>query len=192
MLFGEVDYYFNNHFESIKSFHIVDLGFEPTSFNALPNGSLVIASLEWKALKIYDRELKLIKTIDKINNKTFAPQYLTSNGKNSVYLSDRIGHKIIQTDLDFNFIKQFGGEGSSNQQFKFPLGITFHKDSIYVCDSNNKRIQKLSVDLTYQESYPLKFKPWNIKIIKNVACIRSNGEPFIISLYHTFPFFLSE
>jgi hypothetical protein len=190
MMFGQVDYYVNNHFETIndKDNEIIDLGFEPISFDALPNGNLVIASNESKSLKIYDREFQLIKTIDKINNKTFSPQYLTSNDKNTVYLSDRIGHKIIQTDFDLNFIKQFGEEGSTNQQLDDPLGVIFHDNSIYVCDSNNKRIQKLSEDLVFQESYPLNFKPWNIKIIKNVACIRSNGEPYIISLYNTNPF----
>jgi hypothetical protein len=191
MMFGQVDHYFNTHFETIndKDNEIINLGFEPISFDALPNGNLVIASNESKSLKIYDKKFKLIKTIDKINNQTFSSLYLTSNGKNSVYLSDRIGHKIIQTDFYFNFIKQFGEEGSTNQQLDDPLGVIFHDNSIYVCDSNNKRIQKLSEDLVFQESYPLNFKPWNIKIIKNVACVRSNGEPHIISLYQLNPFF---
>ncbi len=165
----------------------MDLGFQPCSFHAPSNGNLVIASLESKALKIYDKEFKLIKTIDKINNQTFSPLYLTSNGKNSIYITNYIENQIIQTDLDFNFIKQFGGKGSTNQQLDYPRGITFHENSIYVCDVNNNRIQKLSEDLIYQESYPLNFKPRNIKIIINVACIRSFDEP-IISLYQLNPF----
>ncbi len=165
----------------------MDLGFEPTSFDALPKGNLVIASLESKALQIYDKEFKLIKTIDKINNQTFSPLYLTSNGKNSIYITNYNENQIIQTDLDFNFIKKFGGKGSTNQQLDLPSGITFHGDSIYVCDSNNKRIQKLSEDLVFQESYPLNFKPWNIKIVRNVACIRLSDK-HIISLYQLNPF----
>ena len=74
--------------------------------------------------------------------------------------------------MDINFIKQFGMKGSTFQQFHQPLGITFHEDSIYVCDGNNKRIQKLSRNLNNEDSYPLKFEPWDIKIIKNVPCIR--------------------
>jgi hypothetical protein len=103
-------------------------------------------------------------------------------------LSDWIGHEIIKTDLDFNFIKQFGGKGSTNQKLFYPRGITFDEDSIYICDSNNNRIQKLSEDLIYQESYELNFAPWDIKIIKNVACIRSFGEPYSNSLYYLNPF----
>ena len=89
--------------------------------------------------------------------------------------------------MDFNFIKQFGSKGSSNQQLDLPNGIEYYEDSVFVCDSDNKRIQKLSEDLVYQESYPLYFQPWNIKIIKNVACVRPNGEPNIL-LYQLNPF----
>jgi hypothetical protein len=189
VLFGEVDYYFNNHIESIKDkdYQKVDLGFKPTSFHTPPNGNLVITCREPNAVKIYDKEFKLIKTIDKINNQTFSPLYLTSNNKNSIYLTYISSDKIIQTDLDFNFMKQFGGTGFTNQKLFYPRGITFDEDSIYICDSNNNRIQKLNEDLIYQESYPLNYRPLNIKITKNVACIRSFDNP-IISLYQLNPF----
>ena len=118
VLFGEVDNYFDNKMDTIevKNYLINDLDFGPTSFYTLPNGNLVIASRKSKVLKIYDSEFKLIKTVDKINNKTFKPQYLTSNGKNSIYITDGLNIHIIQTDLDFNFIKQFGSKCSSNQK----------------------------------------------------------------------------
>ena len=66
--------------------------------------------------------------------------------------------------MDINFIKQFGMKGSTFQQFDWSLGITFHEDSVYVCDIYNKRIQKLSQDFNYQETYPLNIFPSNIKI----------------------------
>ena len=192
-LFGEIDYYFDNKIDAIeaKSHQIIDLDFEPTSFYTLPNGHLVIAGYYSQVLKIYDSEFNLVKTIDKINNKTFRPLYLTSNGKKSIYITDCSAHQIIQTDLDFNFIKQFGSKGSSNQQLYYPLGIEYYEDSVYVCDSNNQRIQKLSEDLVYQETYPLNFHPWNIKIIKNIACVsvRASWDPTTcISLYQLNPF----
>jgi hypothetical protein len=84
-------------------------------------------------------------------------------------------------------MKQFGGTGFTNQKLFYPRGITFDEDSIYICDSNNNRIQKLNEDLIYQESYPLNYRPLNIKITKNVACIRSFDNP-IISLYQLNPF----
>jgi len=172
-LLGQVDYHFNNHIEAIKDKDclIVDLGFHtlPRSFHTLPNGDVTF--FDHGFLKIYDKKFKLLKTIDKINHRTFNPQYLTSTGKDSIYLTDLKNNQIIQTDFDFNFIKQFGSKGSSNQQFKFPLGITFHEDSIYICDYGNERIQKLSQNLNYQETYPLKSNPRDIKIIKIVLVL---------------------
>ena len=69
------------------------------------NGNFGIHRYKSKALKIYDKDFKLIKTIDKINNKTFYQTYLTSNGRDSIYSTDVIIHKIIQTDFYFHFIK---------------------------------------------------------------------------------------
>ena len=120
------------------------------------------------------------------NGKCFKPVFLTSNSKKSIYITD-YDHQIILTDLNFNFIKQFGSKGSTNQQLDYLCGIDYYEESIY--DKGNKRIQKLSEDLVYQESYPLNFKLWNIKIIKNVAYIRTDGEPNI-SLYQLNPFSL--
>ena len=66
ILFGQVDNHFINHIESIKDkdYQIVDLEFEPNSLHTLPNGNFVISSGEPKALKIYDKEFKFIKTFD--------------------------------------------------------------------------------------------------------------------------------
>ena len=164
------------------------LGFEPTPFFILPNANIAITSSKSNVLKIYDSDFTLVKTIDKINNKTFSPRYLISNCKSSIYLTDGLNSQIIQTDLDFNFIKQFGSKGSSNQQLDNPCGIEFYENSVYVCDKENKRIQKLSEDLVFQESYPLNFKPENIKITKNVACIRSAVSGYLSSLYQLNPF----
>ena len=48
LLFRQVTYYFNNNIESIKDddYQIVELRSKPNTFNALPNGNLVIGS--WK------------------------------------------------------------------------------------------------------------------------------------------------
>jgi DNA-binding beta-propeller fold protein YncE len=139
-----VGFYFNNNVKAIKDYAYQSLAFEPTSFYILPTGNLVIASWKSQFLKIYNDKLIQIEMIDKINKNTFASHFLTSNGTNSIYITDCAADQIIKTDLDFNFITQFGSAGTSNQQLNYPLGITFHDNSIYVCDSDNKRIQKLN------------------------------------------------
>ena len=170
-----------------RDYQVIDLDYLPDTIYTLLNGNLAVTCRELKILRIYDSKFRFIKRIYKINNKSFNPEYLTSNGKDLIYVTDPCADKIIQTDLNFNFIKQFGSKGSSNQQLDKPTGLTFYENSVYVCDKKNKRIQKLSEDLIYQGSYPLNFKPWNIKIIKNIACIRSAGSAYI-SLYQLNPF----
>ena len=88
-MFGAVDYLFEYKMGRIeaKSHRLIDLDFRPNSFYTLLNGSLVSASHESEVLKIYDSEFKLVKKIDKINNKTFGPLYLLSNGKSSIYMT---------------------------------------------------------------------------------------------------------
>ena len=185
-----VHHCFDNLVEKIaeKDFQFVNLECEPYSLYTMPNDTLVIVSRESRNFMIYDREFNLIKTIEKINNKIFKPYYITSDGDSKVFITELIGNQIIQTDLDFNFVRQFGSKGSSNETLDFPTGITFNEGSIYICDGNNKRIQKLnSEELLFEESFPLSFKPINIKIIKNVACIKPDKEPFI-AIYCLIPF----
>ena len=175
-----------------KDHEIIDLDYQPTSFYTLPNDTLAVAVYETKDfnmkkyLQIYDKEFKLVKKIEKINNETFSPRFLTSNGKDSIFITDVLDNQIIKTDLDFNFVKQFGSTGSTNHQLDCPNGISFHKNFIFVCDTNNHRIQKLTEDLVFEESYPLKLKPFNIQIVNNIACI----EPTLgsVRLFNLDPF----
>jgi hypothetical protein len=74
------------------------------------------------------------------------------------------------------------------EQLNYPLGIEYYENSIYICDYENQRVQKLSEDLILEESYPLNFKPWKIRILKNVACVRPGGESFI-AFYSIKPFY---
>ena len=86
------------------------------------------------------------------------------------------------------FVKGFGAHGSGNLNLNSPSGIAYFNNSVYICDSDNYRIQKLSEDLEYQESYPLNYKPWKIKILKNIACIRSSSGDYN-SFYNLNPFY---
>jgi hypothetical protein len=181
MIFGKIDFKLNNLMKNVKQkdHEIIDLDFQPTSFYSLPNDTLVIFGYETKDrdmtkyLRIYDIEFKLIKKIYTINNKTFSPRFLTSNDKNSIFITDIFDtHQIIKTDIHFNFVKQFGSTGSTNHQLDCPYGISFYKNSIFVCDENNHRIQKFSEDLVFEKSYPLKFNPMLIQITNNVAAVQ--------------------
>ena len=190
-LIATIDYNFEDIIEKfVQSKHqIINLDVEPKDTCVLSSGNLLIASRSSKNLKIYDDTFKIIKTIDRINNQNFTPLSITTNGRNYIYIADEQLDRILQTDLDFKLIHSYGTRGSENNQLCSPLDIIFDKNSIYICDTQNRRIQKLSEDLIYKKTYQLNFKPWKIKILKNIACIRPTGEPFL-SFYNLNPFYL--
>ena len=168
-----------------EKYQVINLNHSPSLFYILPNENIAIGGKESKNLSIYNFNFKLIKTIDKINNKNFSPSCLTSNGKNFFYITDSTDHKIIQTDLNFNYVNHFGGKGSSNKLLDKPKAIDYYENSIYVCDRKNKRIQRISEELNFQKSYPLNFEPSSIKINNNVCCV--NGNTFAV-IYYLNPF----
>ena len=58
---------------------------------------------------------------------------------------------ILNYQLDGKFLSRIGREGISDLQFRFPQGLTINQTNgdIYVCDSDNKRIQILSEDFKF-------------------------------------------
>ena len=53
---------------------------------------------------------------------------------------------ILNYQLDGKFLSRIGKHGIADLQFRFPYGLTINQTNgdIYVCDSDNKRIQILS------------------------------------------------
>ena len=139
-------------------------------------------------LQIYDKEFKLIREIDRINNEKFHPKCLTSNGKNSIFITDVIENEIIKTDFNFNFVKRFKSTDLTIQELKCPYGITYYENSIFVCDSDELRIQRFTEDLVFKKSYPLNFKPCSIQIVNNIACIEYPNGLASVGLFNLEPF----
>ena len=58
-----------------------------------------------------------------------------------VYVSQEDNHCILVFTCDGVFVSSFGKEGSNNNQFNSPHGLTVNKDGfLYVCDSSNGRL----------------------------------------------------
>ena len=55
---------------------------------------------------------------------------------------------ILNYQLDGKFISRIGRYGTADLEFRYPLGLTINQTNgdIYVCDSDNKRIQMISKD----------------------------------------------
>ena len=70
--------------------------------------------------------------------------------KDHLYYTDRNSHRLVKTDLNGTPIFSTGTQGDKEGQFDFPNGIRLSKDKeIYVCDSDNHRIQVFDQDLKF-------------------------------------------
>ena len=65
-----------------------------------------------------------------------------------IYYSNRYTHKVEKASMDGHILASIGGKGSLPGSFNFPNGIRIAKhNEIYVCDTNNHRIQVFDTDL---------------------------------------------
>ena len=155
-------------------FSIIDLEIRPFDSIVLPNDLILFANRDDKTLSLCNNNFKVIKKIDKIDDKPFYPESIAFNGQNKIYFTNRNSHEVIMTDLSLNKIKSVGSIGSLNNQFNDPCGICFVNQTLYICDSKNKRIQVLSGELEHKRSISLDYEPWLIKGSNNLICIETN------------------
>jgi hypothetical protein len=140
----------------------------------LPNNNLVSANYYDKSLILYDQEFKKIKKVGKIKEaQTFAPFSIALDNQNQqLYITDIGHHRIILMDMNLNFIKTFGSEGSADDQFNRPAGICYKNNRLYVCDVKNKRIQIFENDFKLSKSFQLDIESWLIKVNDTTICLQ--------------------
>jgi|GEM_PF-1256444 len=83
------------------------------------------------------------KDADKLTGKEYKTRWYSSTGtllKENVY-----DWGVPTTQLNkYAFVSQFTGQGSSDGDLNFPLGIAVDGNKVYVADSGNNRVQKFS------------------------------------------------
>ena len=78
----------------------------------------------------------------------FGPRDIVLIGDDQLLVTDTGNHRLQLMDREGNFISQVGGFGNQPGQFNEPVGLAVAPDgSIYVADTWNGRIQRLSADL---------------------------------------------
>lgn len=155
---------------------IFDFDFNPCSLCSLPNGYILGCDNSNKRLVIFDMNFNLYKSIDRIKDLTFTSLGISTDCKQSIYISDYHNHRIIQTDFEFKLLSSFGSTpGNGPLQLLHPYDVFYYDNYVYVCDCRNQRIQKLTAQLEYEASYSLTYQPWQIKITGKTACVRANN-----------------
>ena len=146
----------------------------PFDIISLPNDTIVCCN--YHNMKIYDENFQILKTIDTIQENTVRSRGITTNNIDLVYISDLQAHQILACDLNFNKITAYGTYGKGMGQFSNPTGIFYHNRFLFICDFDNKRIQKVSDDFKSCEIFNIKLKPYYIKIIGTIACVCGHSE----------------
>ena len=153
---------------------IVDLDVRLVDICALPNQTLLCANSKPWNLTLYDEHFSHIRTVNQINHREIKPLSITTDEKNLIFIA--CIDEIIETDLEFNELFKCGSKGTEIEQFSYPSCITFANNYLYVCDRNNKRIQKLfvsnSFEIHFVENFMLSYKPDQIKVSNELACVR--------------------
>ena len=118
----------------------------------------------------------------------FEPRGITINDKNEIYITDRLKHQIILTDLEFKPIKTLGSIGSNTDQFIEPFGIRFKNYQVFVCDLGNKRIHIFDEKLeNIMNTIQLDMYPLRIEISDKFFCI--SGKTNFNNMYDSFGFY---
>jgi len=83
-----------------------------------------------------------VKPLFEVTEKLVAPSDVAVSNNGWIYIVDGTNHKIRIFDQNGKWISSFGGKGTGNGEFSFPLGIDIDgSGKVYVADSGNHRIQ---------------------------------------------------
>lgn len=106
-------------------------------------------------MKSLDDDYKLVATWKGVTPASAQFTYPTGMKifNDEIYVVDTNEHMIKVFDLDGNFIRQFGREGTGDGEFYRPWNIYFSEDELYVAGYASNRIDVYDPDGTFKRSF---------------------------------------
>ena len=153
-------------------------------------GMIYVADFGNNCVKVFDNTRKYLSKIGdntgegKMNYPRSLAIYenriLKSQG---YYLLGGGGSCILNYQLDGKFISRIGRHGTADLEFRYPLYLTINQTNgdIYVCDSDNKRIQIISKDFKFISKFgedSLSY-PRDIKLSKDYIYVLDASNPCV-------------
>ncbi|KAI6647687.1 NHL repeat containing protein [Oopsacas minuta] len=118
-------------------------------------GDIYVADYENSCVKVFDCNGKIMLKFgdEDGEGKMFCPVGLAIC-RNRILISQS-SDCILNYQVNGEFISRIGIPGERELEFDFPPGLTFDESNgeVYICDSNNDRIQILSKELTYKTEF---------------------------------------
>ena len=86
------------------------------------------------------------------------PTGIATDDEGNVYVANGHGyiasaHKVQKFNRNGEVIKSVGKWGRSPGEFVWPYGVRYHNHQVYVCDSNNGRVQVFDSNLNFVRSF---------------------------------------
>jgi len=129
----------------------------PSAFDRLPDGRFAIVEPGMGEVRIWNTrgDFEEAIRVDMADGAPFAPFEIDIEG-DSILLTDRAGHRLIETDIHGAIRAQIGGPGLGGDALSKPGGVARTERGIVVCDFGNHR-------LIFRESltrFRRAFGPW--------------------------------
>lgn len=70
-----------------------------------------------------------------------------------IYILDKVAPEILEFDLSGNFIDSYGGYGNTDNTFNMPNAFVTDGDTIYICDTLNRRVKIMSLTNVFSPSF---------------------------------------
>lgn len=136
---------------------------EPWGLAVAPNGDVVVADTFGWTIRVFDRDLRPIRTFGTAPggsqppalDELFGPRDLAFDPDGNLWVTDTGHDRIVVFSLDGTPIRAVGGSGSGPGQFDEPVGIAIAPDgTVYVADMFNARVQVLDRQGRYVRAFP--------------------------------------
>ena len=120
------------------------------------NGELYVTERDSNGYVIFDMNNKRMKSVSSYGSNHLIG--ITVDDDDNVYVTS--DHKIQKFNRSGALERILGSDqtGTKSGEFNHPNGIRFHDGHIYVCDSNNGRIQVFDKELTFVKMFGSKEK----------------------------------
>lgn len=115
---------------------------KPTGL-AIIGEMLYVSEFGADRVSIFNSKLEKIRSIENLAG----PSEITVDPESNVYVCTTTDHKLHKISPDDKLLVSVGGKGKEASEFNFPNGNCFHKQKLYVCDSENYRIKEYDSDL---------------------------------------------
>ena len=121
------------------------------AFNS--RGEMIVSEQFTNQVSVFDVRGQRVLTFGSHSDRPeqmISPARVAVDDTDSIYVSSQ--HKLQKFTSSGELIKCIGRRGSKNGEFDDPRGVTIHSNQVYVCDTDNNRIQVFDLDLNFIRS----------------------------------------